>query len=37
MVRVAEEEPCGGVVSGIEVEEEGVVELLVPDLGGERD
>ena len=36
-VSVVEAEPFGSVDSGVEGEEERVVELLVPDLGNERD
>ena len=36
-VSVADAKPFGSVDSCIEGEEEGVVELLVPDLGGEHD
>jgi len=36
-VSVAEENPFDGVNNGVEGEEEGLVELLVPDLGDEGD
>ena len=34
---MAETKPFGSIESGVEGEEEGVVQLLVPDLGGEHD
>jgi len=36
-VSIAEAEPFNDVNNGIEGEEEGFVELLVANLGGERD
>jgi len=36
-VSVAEAKPFGGVNTGVEGKEEGVVELFVPDLDNEHD